>query len=799
MKKILYSLSLLCLILTTSCTQELQIDDSALEPGTITLTLQSVDAQTKATQAGETAYNENLIKSVHYFFYPKDGTDSNTEKEPAKRGQVTNLEKQNQHTITVNASEDEIKNILFKYPYNDCDVYVIVNLPSDINIDGLPDHKLSTLKQIVLEDANFEANLIQPSFVMEGLNVAKVEDRNKVLAAKGTIPVDRVAAKITVSIEVDDRIDLQTPPDTPDNLTSGMIWTSEPKQMTIEFVNGVNRTVLSGNPDNLTLTPDDRYNVIHSVPRIPEGEPDPESWTCEPFYTYPTKWEIGSDEEPYLFITLPWTTVIGTSVDGQQPPIYKTYPCYYKIMLGSNELKRNTWYDLKINIGILGSFENTPEVILPIEEVQYFVADWSDGLKVDSEILGAKYLVVDKEQYEVFNEPTILIPFTTSHDCEIVSVSCKYPNLKTGKDVTESASSYSIDIENGNTIKLTHELNNNMLSEDFDFTPFTFVFTIQHIDDPTYKKEITVVQYPAIYGVAQANTDYGNGGGNQGGASGQGGAANSDNGFVWVNGYQGDNNGNNKDFFGTANGRSNTSADPNMFVFTVTTTEGTNYIIGDPREQEYTYDADDARWSSSPAIYDGRANRELKYYYGTAVSSPKYTNANGQTGTIYANDAAAQAAEPNINMIAPKFRLASGYAVLGTGATEVRTLENLKKRCASYQEDGYPAGRWRLPTLAEFQFIMTQIELENLPTVYLDNTAYWCAYGVGTPNNGVINMRYIGYDSSGHSVRCVYDEWYWENSKTYRLGTQNADGSFTPSDTFTWGDMPRDQFDAKTE
>ena len=104
MKKILYSLSLLCLILTTSCTQELQIDDSALEPGTITLTLQSVDAQTKATQAGETAYNENLIKSVHYFFYPKDGTDSNTEKEPAKRGQVTNLDKQNQHTITVNAS-----------------------------------------------------------------------------------------------------------------------------------------------------------------------------------------------------------------------------------------------------------------------------------------------------------------------------------------------------------------------------------------------------------------------------------------------------------------------------------------------------------------------------------------------------------------------------------------------------------------------------------------------------------------------------------------------------------------------
>ena len=798
MKKILYSLSLLCILSAVSCTQELDGDDTAFgqEPGTITLTLRTVEPQTKATKPGEAAYNENLIKSVHYFFYPKDGTDYNTEKEPAKRGQATNLDKQNQHTITVNASEDEIKNILFKYPYNDCDVYVIVNLPSDINIDELPDRKLSTLKKIVLEDANFEANLIQPSFVMEGLNVATVVDRNKVLAAKGTIPVDRVAAKISVSIKVQDQIDLLDEVD----FTSGMKWTSNPDKMTIELVNGVNRAVLSGNPSEVTFIEDDFFTDNTEARKFTSTTIDgAEFWRCEPFYTYPTKWEIGSDEEPYLFITLPWTTEIWTEVDGQKPPIYKTYPCYYKIMLGSDELIRNTWYDLKINIGILGSFENTPEVILPIEDIDYFVADWSEGLSVDSEILGAKYLVVDKERYEVFNESTVSIPFTTSHDCEIVSVSCKYPNLKTGNDETESASSYSIDIENGNTIKLTHELNNNMLSEDFDFTPFTFVFTIQHIGDPTFKKEITVVQYPAIYAEAQQNTDYANGGRDSGGSNGSGGAENYDNGFVWVNGYQASNNGNNKDFFGSANGRSNTSADPNMFVFTVTTTEGTNYIIGDPRDLDYTYNQNSARWSSSPAIYDNAANRELKYYYGTAVANPKYTDANGQTGTIYANDAEAEAAEPTINMIAPKFRLASGYAVLSTGSSTVQTLENLKKRCASYQEDGYPAGRWRLPTRAEFQFVMTQIELENLPEVYLENTEYWCAHGTGTPSNGVIVMDYIGYDSSGHSVRCVYDEWYWENSETYRLGTQNADGSFTPSDTFTWGDMPRDQFDAKTE
>lgn len=788
MKKILYTLSFLCFISAVSCTQELGSDDASVGPeaGTITLTLRTVEPQTKATKPGEAAYNENLIKSVHYFFYPKDGTDSNTEKEPAKRGQVINLDKQNQHTITVNASEDEIKNVLFKYPYNDCDVYVIVNLPSDINIDNLPDRKLSTLKKIVLEDANFEANLIQPSFVMEGLNVATVEDRNKVLAAKGTIPVDRVAAKISVSIKVQDQIDLLDEVD----FTSGMKWTSEPEQMKIELVNGVNRAVLSGNPSEVTLIDDDFFTDNTEARKFTSTTIDgAEFWSCEPFYTYPTKWEIGSDEEPYLFITLPWTTEIWTEVDGQKPPIYKTYPCYYKIMLASNELKRNTWYDLKVNIGILGSFENTPEVILPIEEVEYFVADWSEGLKVDSEILGAKYLVVDKERYEVFNEPTLLIPFTTSHDCKIVGASCEYPNLKTGDDETESASNYSIDIENGNTIKLTHELNNNMLSDDFDFTPFTFVFTIQHIDDPTYKKEITVVQYPAIYAEAKANSNWK-------GTSYSNAQNNDQNGYMYVNGYQGytgDSRPNGVDFFLSAGGLYNNTS-PNMYVFTVTTTEGTNYVIGDPRDTEYTYDAGDARWSSSPAIYNGNANRELNYYYGTLIANARYTNATNQTGVIYADDAAAEAAEPTINMIAPKFRLASGYSVLYTNTTSM-TMENLKKRCASYQEDGYPAGRWRMPTRAEFQFIMTQVNKENLPELYYSGNSYWCAHGIGTPqNDGSIVMSYRGYATAtnGYSVRCVYDEWYWENSSSYRLPENQKD-------TFTWGDMPRDQFDAKTE
>lgn len=791
MKKILYSLSLLCIAFASSCTHEWPEDANTvigLEPGTITLTLQTVELQTKAPQEGEDYYNENLIQSVHYFFYPKDGTDSNTEKEPAKMGQVTNLSNvKDQHVINVNASEDEIKNELFKYPYNDCDVYVIVNLPEN-KLQGLTDHKLSTLKNIALE-ASFESSIRQNSFVMAGEGVASVEDRNKVLAAKGAILVDRVAAKITVSVKVKNEINLEEEIDK----SSGMKWTPNPDKMTIELVNGVNRAVLSGDPQKADLDGEGAIFTDSRTFNQPEGEET--WWKCEPFYTYPIKWDIGSDEEPHLFITLPWTTEIWTEVGGVPRPVYEQYECYYKIMLGSNELKKNTWYDLKINIGMLGSFENTPEVVLPIDDVNYFVADWSTGLTINSEILGARYLVVDKEEYKLYNQETLTIPFTTSHECDIVDAKCTYLNLKNNPSttVTVNENEYTLDIVGGNTIKFSHALNNDMFSTDLDFTPFTITFTIQHSDDDDFQKEITITQYPAIYAEEYYNTDNKNGG-----------QANGDNGFVWVNGYQGNSTrpSGGQNYFGGAGGNSR-SADPRMLVFTITTTEGTDFIIGDPRSTEYTYRAADAVWYSAPAAaYDKTSNRELNYYYGTDVLSPGYNTTSGTA--IYADDDAAEEAEPTINMIAPKFRLSSGYGTV-TETTGAKSLETMKKRCASYQEDGYPAGRWRLPTRAEFQFIYTQICYEKLPEVYFrpqttPNMSYWCAHGLGTPNNnGLVEMSYIGYYTGGNTtpVRCVYDEWYWENSKTYRLGAENANGTFTPSDTFTWGDMPRDQFDAK--
>ena len=777
-KLFIYTLSAI-LLLTASCSQEIDPVEQ-VESGTITLKLKNAVPMTR--MAGVEELNENLIESVHYFFYPKDGTDTNTEKEPVKWNALRGLSSQTLHTFRVNVSEDMLKNDLFKYPYNDCDVYIIVNLPEDIDVSKLSDRKLSTLKAIAVQ-ADFASSLKQESFVMEGLGVATIIDRKKILAAEGTIEVDRLAAKISVGVSVRESIT------TMDNQTStnNQTWTSVPKDMVIEFVNGVSNTILSGNPDDVAAF--SYFNDANPNRTFSDADGD-KVWTCAPFYSYPSKWDIGSDEEPYLRITLPWQTTIDTGVDGNDPPIIQTEKCIYKVILGGERLNRNTWNDLTIDIGILGNFENQEEVVLPIENTNYFVADWSDGKAVNSEILGGRYLVVDKEEYKLYNQTTLTIPFTTSHECEIVDAECSYPKYaaKNSDPTIIYVTNYELDIVNGNQIQFSHALNNDLLDRNFDFTPYTLTFTIQHSDDDSFKKEITVIQYPAIYVEAYYNTHTS--------ASGQG--------YVWVNGYQGSSATSGTDYFAGAGGNTQ-NADRRMFVFTITTAEGTGLVIGDPRDTEYTYDATDAEsigWYSGPANYDGAARRELKYYYGTQVASERYSAQ--ETGTIYANDAAAEAAEPTINMIAPKFRLASGYGTV-TETTNANILEIMKRRCASYQEDGYPAGRWRLPTKAEFQFILTQINYGNLPTVYLQNYDYWCAHGLGSPNDdGKVEMEYISYyETQGGGfggmnqrqsfVRCVYDEWYWENSETYRLGV-DENGTYTSYNTFTWGDMPRSEF-----
>ena len=186
-----------------------------------------------------------------------------------------------------------------------------------------------------------------------------------------------------------------------------------------------------------------------------------------------------------------------------------------------------------------------------------------------------------------------------------------------------------------------------------------------------------------------------------------------------------------------------------MYVIHASVLDATsNYVLGDPRVSEINNLVNNTTFNTARATYDNATNRRLKYYYPTNTS------------------------DAYKNMIAPILRVASSY-----GVCEGTIGENDSRyRCASYQEDGYPAGRWRVPTRAEIEFITTLSSQEVIPTLFNVGGHYWSASGCVTPNaNGTLS----DYNGNGY-VRCVYDEWFWMDTTTPRV-TKNQ---------FTWGDQP---------
>ena len=101
--------------------------------------------------------------------------------------------------------------------------------------------------------------------------------------------------------------------------------------------------------------------------------------------------------------------------------------------------------------------------------------------------------------------------------------------------------------------------------------------------------------------------------------------------------------------------------------------------------------------------------------------------------------------------------------------------EDAEKRCAAYQEDGYPAGRWRVPTRAEVKYIIQLSGWGIIPVLFNNGSDYWSAHGVVENNYGTFSD--VNTDEA--YVRCVYDTWYW--------GT----GQLVDKDKFVYGDKQR--------
>ena len=539
-------------------------------------------------------------------------------------------------------------------------------------------------------------------------------------ALSGKVELKRAAAKIVVKANIKTSI------------TEGSVtWTPNIARIQMSYLGSVKGSKISAESKDAVITEEDT-NPYTQTTDVFEGTTTEQLYVGYqevPFYSFPVEASANKGE---IDITIPWNPGNGDDV------LYK-----YQVPVDI-ALERNHVYLIEVIVDVLGNAEGA--TLTP----SYVVVNWAENA-ISTGLSRPKYLVVDETNVVMNNVNSYSVGYASSDDVTAVITSITKPNyserlesvttIYSGTGVsavtptTGNTNPFNVSVNSGKVV-LTHTLNNdNTDKTKFDYVPYTIKVKVTNTTG--FEETITFVQYPAMYISVDLNTDYDNDN-----------SVNGNRGYAWVN--------NSRSTLGNLNGysTSNENSNPNMITITTNSFNNNDYVIGDPRVGTIDNLSYGNSWASAPALY-GTTPRRLTYYYPTNTA-----------------DAAK-------NIISPKFRIASSY-----GLTSTLSMTDAKRRCASYQEDGYPAGRWRVPTAAELKYIVQLSASGYITILFNDGGNYWAAdETVYNPSyrNGTVteNTR-----ATSAYVRCVYDEWYWGSEKEKTAGQETLT-------SFTWGDAPR--------
>lgn len=862
-------------------------------------------AQTKAdpTKDGEQTFNENIIKSVDFLFYPgaSPSADADAVFHIRKQLSVDSMTPGNwAETFNLVVKKEIIGRIFTSANNNQATVYALVNFESSFISDlSATSRNDLAARRIVTDFAQNESGYVQPSFMMDGSAVVQYNE-DAAINVVATIPVYRFASKLTIGVNVASSVTLkhQDSDQNPDE-----VWEPVLHTMRVYLMDGIKSVVISSNdnaalPDMATKDPNPEYFFYSDEscrrPFVrengtnyfePENVGGKDYITTWPMYSYPLTWSTDMPnyseidyvndnlenklppEPPYLKLEMDWRRLAQNGYD------YDRRKYYYKVYLPFNELKRNKWYGFFVDVSILGSETDEGKAVL---DPTCYLLDWQNkslAINKYAVISKARYLSVDKAEWDIDNMNTLSIPFLSSHNVQVVSgsVTATRPFLgeigKNGYTLNaynnklhawirgNEEDGYYLDYRNqpsgkekwepskwltntSTSIVLNHELVNDNTKDDFDYSVYTIGFDIIHTDladDPTsytysqYLRHITIVQRPGIYvkklrnsdtEIQRRNPSSTSERGLYGYADGEEPWADKPWGYAYVNGgrfirsetksYTG-----NEDRYFTLKTANNkreyqwqtvwyTGGSKEIYDIHVTvlpsTSNTSHFVIGDPRETrvnnldspvkypglyEFTLDGNsfEDKWhdvlilesirngtteyvenpsgvwkrtgfNEADALY-GEPYRSLKWYYPTEKSTRTE------------------------NMVAPSYRISSKFSGIEFGNLDLKYAEY---RCAAFQEDGFPAGRWRLPTKAEVNFIGQLSAKGFFEFLFNNGSVYWSANGAIK-----VNGTSVTDDSSTTALlRCVYDSWYWDE-----IDGLGDDPRHNPRDKFVWGDKER--------
>ncbi len=806
---------LLFVLFAASCAKEGRMepwDGPVIELTLVSDDLLTSKAGSAGTQDGDDDYNENIITHVDFFFYPDGKTD-----QPATYHIRKTSGKRRSDVFRLEMDWETINEKLFPHEgdIRSCTVIAYANYPSVIVTDetDLSGTTIQHLNSLPIETDFVKSggsSHFQTDFIMSGAVALSLRGRNQVIAAAGTIQLTRYASKLTVGVNVATQVSV-----------GKEVWKPMLSGMEIYLVNGVKNATLGGE------TSEPKYFSYRANPMkfaYEDGdnlrfyfEKDGDFYNTFPMYMYPQHWDYGSTEsprtEPYLKLVVPWVR----QADPDEGISSTQKQFYYKIVIPDDSrteyrrsFVRNNWYHINVVVGILGS--ETDEAVVDVSGWCY-VFDWQDKDMVikHAQIGNARYLSTDRNEYKLYNiSSEVDLSYVSSHPIEIADIRATRPyygtveanknkvdlggtvkaagdndshgykkgmkyleySLAQRKTIMKNLTGKEVDwlqvSETSSVIEFYHPLINDYTDPLFDYSPYTITYTIYHADhkdDATYVRHQKLVQTSGIYIESTPNPDT-----KTNGLPDHWGYVYVDNDQLTRARFEADN----------ANWKTDnayrleniwrvvhySSGGTDMYKVNVTVLpESDGFVIGDPRQD----DEDNLR-----------SFRDAPYV--TVDSDGNYVDHPDDTRTLQ-HYYPTEASDRTKDMVAPSFRISTKYSGTEYDGTP---LEQAKYRCASFQENGYPAGRWRLPTMGEIRFV-SQLSANGV-FEWQFSGKYWSANGAVNVDKN--NKTVTPITTNIALIRCVYDTWYWGDEQ---IPTPGRPGSTNINEynEFRWADAKR--------
>lgn len=790
-------LAVIAVILAQAC--DSSHDDGPLGPDADCFALRVNVPLAAATAAAADDLNEFKVRSLHlYFFRSESHDDASSE---YVHDVIVDGEFDFSRQLRLELPGDAVKEGGLFGPDSDvCHVYAVANVD-----EGLLTAKTVDALEATVVGSGFDETKIQHSFAMDGFATLTLDRRTR--SVTGTITLQRAAAKLTLSVDVPASIEVEQKIISPiDGTEQTVLITYYPRtdDMHVWIANGVKQSEL-----NTPAQPVDEERLYSNEVYVAEGTGSPFTRDSSrpkyqylqdiPFYSYPNSWDPYSPKgNCYLTLELPWQY---TDENGTM----RNVVTYYRLSVRpeSNCIERNTLYDMRVTISRLGG----TSVQQPVD----MLFDWNYNMQwnvqtLPTDIKEIRYLVLNNNNFSsaldtyafmMENETSISIPYNTSHPVEIESVKLSWRDFYNNADRSitlvpsgnsgytySDTGSYSptgdfagIEIDaDASVIRLRRDMvhiawsnNRPAIRTDDAINAYTFTIKLKHIDaaadEPSARATVVITQIPAIYITTQSTAS------NRRFINNQNTTYRTNIGSWWnpeyiYKGYVTTNNSYPNDatqrrFWLGSYHNDDYVKNKNTYILTISKfATDDNYIIADPRTRNVDNLNESNLSASATASWsmEDDTNARLEHYYPADRDASK------------------------TRFIAPQLRVASQW-----GVTYQISRTGAERRCASYQEDGRPAGRWRLPTAAEIEYISRLSNKQYIPYLFGssgETANYWCASGGIDVDNDTNNPSVTiveTNDSERRAVRCVYDEWFWT---TDTLTNANKG-------RFRWGDRAR--------